>query len=157
MGIFGKLDAANVPSNPFHVEKGEYSAEVTNAEYRKKKSDDTPQLFIEYTINDEDSQYCDSKVAQYFTLPDPELTHEKMSLLSAEEQRTMRRSLAALKRTLCGNDLNEKQRGLGVDPNELNDPDWTPEALIGTRVRLAVENNGPNKEYVNVKWVNLDQ
>ncbi len=152
MSIFGKLDAANIPSNPFFVEKGEYNAEVTNAQYKDTR-DEKRQLHIEYTITDEDSQYCDSKVVQFFTLVDPNMTSEALLTLPADEQKNIRRTMSALKRTLCGNENNKSQKGLGVDPDELNDEGWLPASLIGTKVRLAVNNYGANK--VAVSWVNL--
>jgi hypothetical protein len=64
--------------------------------------------------------------------------------------------MSAIKRTLCGNDGNDKQKGLGVDPDDLNDEKWDPATLVGTKVILAVNNYGPTNEGVAVKWVNLD-
>lgn len=156
MGIFGQLDAQNIPTNPFFVEAGEYSAEVTKAQYKVNK-DQQMQLFIEYTINNEDSQYLDSKVVQYFTLVDSEMTAEAFALLPGEEQKNIRRTMSALKRTLCGNDNNSSQKGLGVNPDDLNDPDWKPEVLVGTKVDIGVANYGATNEGVNVRWVNLSE
>lgn len=152
MSIFGRLDAANIPTNPFFVEAGEYSAEVTAASY-KKTDDGGRTLVIEYTINDEDSAYLDNKVSQRFVLMDPDMTEEAFALLPGEEKKRIQRSNASLKRTLCGS--NEKQRGLGVPVDDLNDADWNPATLIGTKVQIAVVNNGANNEWSNVKWVNL--
>jgi hypothetical protein len=154
MSIFGKLDAANIPTNPFWVEAGEYSAEVTKAQYKTNRNDQK-QLLIEYTITSPESQFLDSKVAQFFTLVDSEMTQEAFTLLPIDEQKNIRRTMSALKRTLCGNDSNSKQRGLGVEPDDLNDEDWNPEVLVGTKVDIAVANYGSSNEGVNVKWVNL--
>jgi hypothetical protein len=154
MSIFGKLDAANIPTNPFWVEKGEYSAEVTKAEYKFNR-DQQKQLFIEYTITSPESQFLDSKVPQFFTLVDPEMTQEAFAMLPAEEQKAIRRTNSALKRTLCGNDNNPKQRGLGVNPDDLNDENWDPGTLVGTKVDLAINNYGATSEGVAVRWVNL--
>lgn len=154
MSIFGKLDAEAIPTNPFFVEKGEYTAEVTNAKFKQNR-DDQKQLHLEYTITDESSQFLDSKVQQFFTLVDSEMTQESFLLLPAEEQKSIRRTMSALKRTLCGNDNNDKQKGLGVRPDELNDENWNPEVLKGTKVMLAVNNYGATNEGVAVKWVNL--
>jgi hypothetical protein len=154
MSIFGKLDAAKIPTNPFFVEAGEYEAEVTGAKY-KDKSDGGRQLIIEYTITDDSSEYIDSKVAQFFNLPDSELTAEAFELLPADEKKSIRRTMSAIKRTLCGNEGNDRQKGLGVSADDLNDETWNPEVLIGTKVHLAVNNYGQTNEGVNVKWVNL--
>lgn len=156
MSLFGKLDAANIPTNPFWVEKGEYSAEVTKAHYKNNR-DGQRQLVIEYTITDEDSQFLDSKVYHYFTLVDPNMTQESFALLPSEEQKSIRRTLSALKRTLCGNEGNSSQKGLGVSPDDLNDEEWNPETLVGTKVNLGVSNYGANNEGVNVRWVNLSE
>ncbi len=156
MGIFGQLDAANIPTNPFYIEKGDYSAEVTDAKFKTNR-DQVKQLYIQYTINDEDSQFLDSKAVQFFDLPDENMTQEMFSLLPSDEQRKMRRNLAALKRTLCGNDSNSSQKGLGVDQNDLNDPNWDPAVLMGTKVNLSITNYGATNEGVNIKWVNLQE
>lgn len=155
MSIFGKLDAANIPTNPFFVEKGEYSAEVTRAEFKTNR-DGNKQLHIEYTITDETSQYLDSKIVQFFTLVDPEMTQEKFDLLPADEQKKIRRDMSSIKRTLCGNENNTSQKGLGVNADDLNSDDWNPEVVVGTKVRLAVNNYGPTNEGVAIRWVNLD-
>lgn len=154
MSLFGKLDSQNIPTNPFFVEKGEYEAEVTRAEFKTNRDQDR-QLHIEYTITSAESQFLDSKVVQFFTLVDPNLTQESFSLLPAEEQKKIRRNLSTLKRTLCGNDGNSSQKGLGVDAEDLNAENWNPEVLVGTKVILAVQNYGPTNEGVAVRWVNL--
>lgn len=156
MSIFGKLDAANIPTNPFWVEKGEYSAEVTNAQYKTNR-DNVRQLHIEYTITSEDSQFLDSKVVQYFNLVDTEMTQETFALLPVDEQKSIRRTMSALKRTLCGNDGNDRQKGLGVSPDDLNDESWDPSTLIGKKIDLAVNNYGPSGEGVAVRWVNVQE
>ncbi len=156
MSIFGNLDAAEIPSNPYYVEEGEYEAEVTDAKY-KTNNKEQRQLVIEYTITDDSSQYQDSKVFQYFTLVDPEMTREQLELLPAEEQRSIRKTMSALKRTLCGNEANSSQKGLGVSVDDLNDANWQPTSLVNTKVNIGVNNYGADKQGVNVRWVNLAQ
>lgn len=153
MSIFGKLDAENIPANPFYIEKGEYSAEVTAAKYKTDR-EGKRQLTIEFTINDESSQFLDSKAVKYFDLVDPEMTAEKFALLPAEEQKTLRRNLSALKNMLCGNGRN---KGLGISIDDLNDDSWDPEVLVGTKVDMAISNYGPNNDGVNVRWANIQE
>jgi len=157
MSIFGQLDAANIHTNAFYIEAGEYSATVTKAYYKKNVRDgeEQRQLVIEYTIDDEDSQYLDSKAYHYFNLVDPDMTAEKFALLPSEDQVKIRRSNSALKRTLCGDDNNSDKRGLGVPVDDVNDENWNPEVLVGTKVDMAISNYGANNEGVNIKWVNL--
>jgi hypothetical protein len=152
MSIFGELDAENIKSNAYFVEAGDYSAEVTDAKFQTNKDGDR-QLSIEYTINDEDSQYFDSKVKQFFTLVPADMTQEKMLTLPTETQKSIRRSNSALKRTLCGNPANSSQKGLGVPASDLNDKNWDPAVLRGTKVNIGVNNYG--SDGVNVRWVNL--
>ena len=154
MSLFGKLDAASINTNPYWVEKGEYSAEVTKAEFKQNRDGDR-QLSIVYTITDEDSQFNGSKVNQFYTLPSEDMTEEDMTRLPAEDQRKLRLTFASMKRTLCGSDNNSSQRGLGVPVEDLNDPGWNPSVLVGTKVDLSVRNYGANNEGVSVNWVNL--
>jgi hypothetical protein len=154
MSIFGKMDAATIPTNPFFVEKGEYPAEVTKAEYKTNR-DDVRQLSIEYTITDETSSFDKQRVSHFFDLPDANMTQADMMLLPPDEQKKIRRTMSNIKRTLCGNDGNDKQKGLGVDPDDLNSDDWTPDGLVGTKVILAVNNYGKDQQGVAVQWVNL--
>lgn len=154
MSIFGKLDAANIPTNPFWVEAGEYEAEVTEAKYQvNKKEKDTRQLVIKYTIDEDESEFNGYQVAQFFNLVDPEMTVEDLELLPLEDRKAIRRNNAALKKTLCGN--NQGQKGLGVDSNDLNDSDWDPGVLVGLKVNIGVRNYGSTNEGVSVQWVSL--
>lgn len=152
MSIFGQLDAANIPANPYFIEAGDYFAEVTKAEIKKNR-DGQRQIAITYTIRDENSQYNKSSVTQYFNLVDSDMTAEKLALLPAEEQQKIRKTNAALKRTLCGNAAVENQHGLGVNIDDLNDPSWDPAVVVGTFVNIGIANYGTDG--VNVRWVNL--
>lgn len=153
MSLFGKLDAANIPTNPFFIEKGDYSAEVTKAQYKTNR-DQQKQLVIEYTITDEESQFLDSRASKYYTLVDSEMTQEMFELMPADEKKKIRQAMAALKRDLCGNDNNPSQKGLGISMDDLND-DFNPEILVGTKVQIGISNYGANNEGVNIRWVNL--
>lgn len=154
MSIFGKLDAANIPTNPFFVEKGDYPAEVSDAKYQTNR-DEVRQLKIEYTITDDTSEYDGKKVSHFFNLVDPEMTTEMFELLPADEKKKLRMNMANLKRTLCGNDGNDNHKGLGVSPDDLNEEGWNPQVVIGTKVTIGISNYGANNEGVNIKWVNL--
>lgn len=154
MSIFGKMDAATIPTNPFWIEAGEYKAEVTDAKYQLNRNDEK-QLVIEYTIIDSDSEFVDKKAKQYFVLVEDAMTAEAFLLLPLEQKQKIRREMANLKRTLCGSGNNSNRRGLGVDVNDLNDPEWDPAVLKGLKVDMTITNYGPNDEGINVKYVNL--
>jgi hypothetical protein len=150
MGIFGDLDAEQIPDNPYWVSAGEYTALVTNAYFQKTKAG-KDQFIIVYTITDEDSEYFNQNVQDWFEYY-PEITGEMLEKLSATEKQQVRRALAAIKRRLCGTPGTER-KGLGVDPVDL-DENWDPKSILNTEVIVAVSNGGSNNEYVNVKYAN---
>ncbi len=154
MSIFGQLDAASVSSNPFKVERGVYPAQITKFEFRETRTG-TRQLFLETIITDEESEFIDERVQKYYFLPDADLTQEKFDALPSDEKKRVRKNMAVLKKDLCGTEGREDQRGLGVDPNDLNDPEWNPQVLIGTEVTIGVNNYGANGNGVNLQWINL--
>lgn len=154
MSIFGQIDAATIKTNPYFIEAGEYSAEVTKA-YFKDNKDKQRQLVIEYTINNEDSMYLDKRVSQYFTLPDPNMTAEDFALLPADDKKKLQGTLSSMKRTLCGNSAKASQKGLGVNVDDLNDKNWDPAIVVGTKVDISISNFGD--EGVNIRWVNLSE
>lgn len=157
MNIFAKLDAETIPSNPFHVKEGEYSAEVTQGKFQVNK-DEKKQLVIEYTINSNsdgsDTIYQDKKLKHIYTLPDADLDEEKLALLPVEEQKRIMQVISSMKKTLCGS--GGRNKGLGVNPSDLNDEDWNPETLVGTKVVIGVRNYGEDNNGVSVQWVNLE-
>lgn len=154
MGIFGKMDAAVIPSNPFFIKEGDYDAEVTSAQYKPNR-DGQRQLVIQYTLSD--GEFKGRKATSYFTLVDDDMDQAAFDLLPDDEKAKIRSSLSALKRTLCGNENNYTQKGLGVKVEELNDEEnpWDPATLVGTKVHIGISNYGTDNSGVNVKWVNL--
>jgi hypothetical protein len=148
MSIFGKLDAATIPSNPFYVKEGEYVAEVTAARYQEGR--DGRQLYLEFTIKDS-SEYNGSKVTKYFDLPAEDMTAEQFELMPDDEKAKMRRNNSLVKNILCGR--SEKLKGLGVPVDDLNDENWKPDVVVGTPVNMAISNFG--EDGVNFKWANI--
>jgi len=151
MSIFGDLDAETIPTNPNYIEKGDYEAEVTKAYF--KDSPDKRQLVIEYTINHDGSEFDGKKAYHYFTLVDASMNKEMFALLPPDEKKDIQRLLATIKRTLCGDNGSANKRGLGVEANDLNDKNWNPEVIVGTKIHLGIGNWGTDG--VNVRWVNL--
>lgn len=153
MSIFGQLDAAKIPTNPFFVEAGTYHGEVTAAEIKAKK-DETQYLFIEFTITDAESGFKGKKVQGRYDLVDPSMTQEQFDLLPADEKEKLRGRMINLKKILCGQEGFEKQKGLGQTPDDLNDSNWNPSVLKGLQVVFGVRNYGTDG--VKIQWVNLD-
>jgi hypothetical protein len=156
MGVFGKLDAAAIVTNPFFVKKGTYGAEVTAAKFQENK-DGQKQLYIQYEITDEDSEYFGNKVNKIYSIVDSNMTAEDLAKLPPDEQKKIRNNLASLKRDLCGSDSNTSQKGLGVDIEDLDDENWDPAVLVSTKVVIGVVNYGANNEGVNIRWVNVSE
>lgn len=155
MSLFGKLDAARIPSNPYFIEAGDYPAEVTEAKYQER--DGVRQLRIDYTINDETSLFNGKRVSHFFDLPSEDMTEEQFELLPADEKQKIHKAMSSLKRTLCGTEGNDRQRGLGVHEDALNDENWDPSSLVGIKLTLGISNWGKNSEGVNIKYVNTYQ
>lgn len=151
MSLFGKLDAANVKTNPLYIEAGEYPAEVTKAEFRTNRNNQR-QLFLQYTITDEDSKFNKKRASQFYTLPPEDLTAEMLAEMPEDEAKKIEDSLSSMKRTLSGTSGFAAHRGLGVDEEELNNPEWTPEGLVGTKIILTISNFG--LDGVNIRMVN---
>jgi hypothetical protein len=151
MSLFGKLDAEVIKTNPFHIPAGDYSAEVTKAEYRQG-NEGQKQIYFQFTITEEGSPSKGQKPNMKFNLPDPEMTQEMLELLPVAEQQKINRSLGKLKKILCGTDGNDSQRGLGVKPDDLNDADWDPNTLVGTKINMGIGNFG--SDGVEIRWVN---
>lgn len=157
MGIFGDLDAKEIPDNPYFVKQGEYTAIISGAAFQKSenKGRDQHQLVISYKIADEDSKFYGQEVRDWFNIF-PEMTEDLLDTLPPKERRTVMAANSAVKRRLCGQpDLDRK--GLGVDIDELEDDDnpWDPTSLVGLEVDLAIVNRGENNEYTNISWANL--
>jgi hypothetical protein len=153
MGIFGKLDAETIHTNIYFVEAGEYVGEVTEAKFQLNRDGNQRQLVIDIKIDMEESKYNKKNVRQTFNLVDADMTAEAFALLPVEEQQKIHRENSNLKRFLCGNDGRPDHKGYGVAVDDLNDADWTPEVIKGTRVKFGIKNFGTDG--VQVHWVNL--
>ncbi len=154
MSIFGQLDSASIPTNPYWIEEGEYPGEVTKSEFGVNKQN-KKQIVLQYTIDDEGTRFHGKRTTQYFEIADPDMTIEDFKMLPSSEQDKILKTLSSLKRTLCGNSANAAQKGLGVLEEELNDPEWDPTVLVGTKINMGIGNSGDSGQYVNVRWVNL--
>ncbi len=152
MSIFGKLDAAVISTNPYKIDEGDYDGEIVDAEFGIARDGETRQLMIEYTITTEDSSFKGQNVKEFFSLVPEDFTHETMAMLPPDEQKKIRQNLANLKGRLCGR--SERNKGLGIDEDDLNSEGWSPVVLKGLAVRLGI-NNGRDGQYTNVKYAVL--
>jgi hypothetical protein len=153
MSIFGNLDAALVKTDPFFIPAGDYYATITAAEV--KIYEEKPQFVITYKINDPSSQYNSFSARKIYTLPDPNMTQEDYELLSGKDRQRLDTAMSSLKRDLCGRDEDDEDNGLGVDPDDLNNPEWNPASLVGLEVVISINNYGANNTGVGVRRVVL--
>jgi hypothetical protein len=154
MSIFGQLDAESVSSNPFKVERGVYSAEVTKFEFRTTANGQR-MLILNCTISDAESQFDGERVDKTYFLPPEDMTQEMLDSLPADEKKRIMRNLSTLKKDLCGDETRSDRKGLGIDPNDLNDPNWNPAVVVGTPVTIGVNNYGTNGSKVDIGFINL--
>jgi hypothetical protein len=152
MSIFGKLDAAVISTNPFKIDEGDYDGEIVDAEFGTGRDGETRQLVIEYTITTEESSFEGQTVKEFFPLVPEDFDNSSMAMLPPSEQQKIRQNLANLKKRLCG--YSEKNKGLGINEDDLNSADWNPVVLKGLPVRLGI-NNGRDGQYTNVKYAVL--
>ncbi len=150
MSIFGKMDAAKVKTNPYYVEAGDYFGEIVEADIRTKRDSDDRYLYIQFEILDEESAFKGSKPTLRQDLPAADLTEEVMASLPADDQAKIRRDMTTVKNILCG---NNRFPGLGIDPEDLNDPDWHPKVLKGLKVNFTVRNFG--EDGVQISYANI--
>lgn len=146
MGLFGELDATDIPENPFYVAPGTYTAVLSEAKVVEKKDQSGQGLSLKWTITDEDSDYYKQNVGEWFDIfPDltsDELTPAIKSKLSRLRQRLTQMGLTA-----------EDQDALLDDENLAN--------LVGLEVSVEVtetpDKQDPDKIYTNVKSVSVDE
>lgn len=154
MGIFGELDADEIPDNPFWIAKGEYTAFISNAYFHWNEKREQEQLVICYKISDSDSKYYKREARDFFDVY-RNLTREEWEAMSESEQAQIERSNGAIKRRLHGQP-NKGYPGLGVDLADLDDSEWDPkESLVNKEVIIAIQNYGEEDEGVNVRYANL--
>ena len=149
MSLFGELDAAEISTNPFYVEAGEYSGKIVEAKHTEDR-DGNPRFQIRYVITDEMSDYHGKTLMDSFKLF-PGMTSELLATLPPAEKKEVRDALGALKRRLCGQENVEDDKGLGVLEEELNDEEWDPKTLVDMEVELAVVNSADNTRSF-VRW-----
>lgn len=67
MSVFGDLDMANVPDDPFFIPEDNYWAVCTEASTKEK--DGITSLVIKWTIDEPESQYHNMSLSEWYGIP----------------------------------------------------------------------------------------
>lgn len=144
MGLFGDMDAADIPENPYYVAPGTYYCVLTKAERVEKKDKSGEGLSFTWVIEYEDSEYNGNQVQDWKNIY-PDLTSEEITP-------NIRKSLSFLKQRLTEMGLSPEEQNNLLEPGALDE-------LIGLHAYVEIvettDRNDPDKKYSNVKRVSL--
>lgn len=139
--LFGDVDAADIPDDPFYVAPGTYDCTVIDAAFVERKDHQGHGLSIKYQINESESEY-DGNTIQEWKNVYPNLTPEEITP-------EIKRHLSFVKQRLSQ---------LGVPPAEQNGILDNVTDLIGIECVVTVTET-PSKEgdrvFTNVRTVSL--
>lgn len=144
MGLFGDMDAADIPENPYYVAPGTYYCVLSKAERVEKKDKSGEGLSFTWVIEYEDSEYNGNQVQDWKNIY-PDLTSEEITP-------NIRKSLSFLKQRLTEMGLSPEEQNTLLEPGALDE-------LIGLHAYVEIvettDRNDPDKKYSNVKRVSL--
>lgn len=144
MGLFGEIDAADVPENPFWVAPDTYECVLSEATIVDKKDGSGQGLSFKWVIENEDSEFNGQNISDWKNIY-PDLTSDEMT----------QKIKADLSR------LRQRLTEMGLTTEEMNDLDAsTLDELVGMKAYVTVketaDKNDPDKVYTNVTKVALD-
>lgn len=145
MGLFGDLDASDVPENPFYVAPGSYNCVLSEASIVPKKDGSGVGLALKWVIEDEDSEYNGNNLSDWFNIY-PDITEDEVTP-------NIRKDMGRLRQRLTQ---------MGLTTEEMNDltEEGNLENLIGLHAVVScketVDKNDPDTKYTNITKVDLD-
>lgn len=144
MGLFGDVDASEVPDNPFYVAPGTYFCTLAEANRVEKKDQSGEGLAFKWVINEPDSEYHNNNLQDWKNIY-PGITE-------AEVTPDIRKDNARLKGRLVE---------MGVPEEEMNSLLDNLDSLVGLEAYLTVtettDKNDPTKKYTNINKVRIDE
>lgn len=144
MGLFGDIDAHEIPEDPFHVDDGTYLCVLTEIKAVKRNSDGQDGLAFKWTITEEDSEFEGNTLNDWKNFY-PELTEEDLTS-------DIKKDLSRLKQRLTQ---------IGVPEEDMDKFIESFSDYVGTEayvtVRNTVDNKDPSKKYRNVTFVRLPE
>jgi hypothetical protein len=142
MALFGDIDAAEIPEDPFHVDDGTYLSVLTEVKAVVRNSDGQHGLAFKWTIIEEDSEFEGNTLNDWKNYY-PDLTEEDLTP-------EIKKDLSRLKQRLTQ---------LGVPEEEMNNFIENFEDYTGTEAYVTVKNTtdtkDPSRKYRNITFVRL--
>lgn len=143
-GLFGDIDAAEVPDNPFYVAPDTYRCVLAELNRVSKKDGSGEGLAFKWVIEDEDSEFNGNQIQDWKNIY-PDVTSEELTP-------EIRKDNARLKQRLIE---------LGLSEDEMNDLLDNLEEYVGTvafvEVTETTDRKDPSKTYTNIKKVTVDE
>lgn len=142
MGLFGDIDASEIPEDPFHVDDGTYLSVLTEVKAVERKSDGQHGLAFKWTITEEDSEFEGNTLNDWKNYY-PDLTEEDLTS-------DIKKDLSRLKQRLTQ---------IGVPEEDMDKFNETFSDYVGTEAYVTVKNTtdtrDPSKKYRNITFVRL--
>jgi beta-glucosidase/6-phospho-beta-glucosidase/beta-galactosidase len=139
MGLFGNVDIADIPDDPFFVPQDTYLCVLSEASIITTNSGGQG-FSIRWTIDEEDSDYNAMNIGDWFNIY-PDVDAEDLT-------QQQKRTLSNLKKRLID---------LGITPEDMDSIDENLSDLVGitayVTVKNSVDKNDPDKKYTNVTKV----
>lgn len=144
MGLFGDVDAADIPEDPFHVDDGTYLCTLTEVKAVQRNSDGQHGLAFKWTITEDDSEFEGNTLNDWKNFY-PDLTEEDLT-------QDIKKDLSRLKQRLTQ---------LGVPEEDMGKFNENFDEYIGTEAYVTVKNTtdtkDPSKKYRNITFVRLPE
>lgn len=144
MGLFGDVDAAEVPDNPFYVAPDTYRCVLAELNRVEKKDGSGEGLAFKWVIEDEDSEYNGNQIQDWKNIY-PDVTSDELTP-------EIRKDNARLKQRLIE---------LGLSEDEMNGLLDNLEEYVGTVAFVTVtetaDRKNPEKKYTNVQKIQIDE
>lgn len=144
MGLFGNIDANEIPEDPFHVDDGTYLCVLTEVKVVQRSSDGQNGLAFKWTITEEDSEFEGNTLNDWKNFY-PELTEEDLTP-------EIKKDLSRLKQRLTQ---------IGVPEEEMDSFNENFSDYVGTEAYVTVRNTtdtrDPSKKYRNVTFIRLPE
>lgn len=142
MGLFGEVDAADVPDDPFHVDNGTYLTVLTELKFLQRNSDGQHGVSAKFAITEDDSPFAGNTVQAWKNYY-PEATEDELA-----ENNDMRKDLARLKQFLLS---------LGVPESDMDKFEAVADEYVGNEYYVTVKNTedqkDPSKKYRNITHI----
>lgn len=143
MGLFGELDATDVPDNPFYVAPGTYPCVLAEVARVTTKDGTKEGIAFRWVIEDEDSEFNNQRLQDWKNIY-PDLTADEVTP-------QIKRDMSNLRQLLLSLNLTDEEQNDFLD---------NMEELVGTHAMVTVretsDKHDPDKKYTNVTKVSLD-